>query len=71
MPKPSYGVSRKSRVPVSTAEKPSPGTESQPSPVGLNKRHEDSLISFLECHYKWHLAEDGNLYSPHTRHSAA
>ena len=54
----------KSRVPVSTAENRCPEQASQTGPIGLNKRHEDSLLSFLEVHYGWHLAEDGNLYSP-------
>ena len=56
--------SPKSRVPVSAAGDRSPKQESQAGPIGLNKRHEDSLLSFLEAHYGWHLAEDGNLYSP-------
>lgn len=62
--------SLKSRVPVSTTGNPSPEKASQPSPVGLNRRHEDSLLSFLEAYYGWHLAADGNLYSPDARHAA-
>ena len=54
----------KSRVPVSTAGNRSPEQASYPGPIGLNKRHEDSLLSFLEAHYGWTLAEDGNLYAP-------
>lgn len=34
-------------------------------PVGLNKRHEDSLVSYLQEHYGWHLGDDGNLYAPY------
>jgi len=33
-------------------------------PVGLNKRHEASLITFLVDHYGWTLCSDGNLYNP-------
>jgi hypothetical protein len=51
-------------VPVSTAEDRSPELVSQPGPVGLNKRHEDHLVSYLQAHYGWHLGDDGNLYSP-------
>jgi len=64
MPKPPYDVSRKTRVPVSTTGNHCPELLSQPRPVGLNKRHEDSLISFLQAHYGWHLGDDGNLYNP-------
>ena len=64
MVKPRYGVSRKSRVPVSTTGNPSPEQASHPGPVGLNKRHEDHLVSYLQAHYGWHLGDDGNLYSP-------
>ena len=35
-----------------------------PRPVGLNKRHEASLITFLVDHYGWTLCADGNLYNP-------
>ena len=69
MPKPAYGVSRKTRVPVSTAGEPSPEKASHAGPVGLCKRHEDSLVSYLEAHYGWLLGADGNLYSPHSRHA--
>ena len=51
-------------VPVSTAAHPSSQLGSDRRPIGLNKRHEDSLISYLQAHYGWHLGEDGNLYSP-------
>ena len=44
-------------------------TAVSPSPVGLNKRHEDHLVSYLQEHYGWHLGDDGNLYSPHLLHS--
>ena len=57
------------RVPVSTAGEPSHQLPFNPRPVGLNKRHEDHLVSFLEAHYGWHLGTDGNLYSPHCRHA--
>ena len=70
MPKQLYGVSRRTRVPVSTAGNPCPEKASHTGPVGLCKRHEDSLLSFLEAHYGWHLGDDGNLYSPHSRHAA-
>lgn len=60
----SNSVSRKTRVPVSTAGKPSPGQASQPRPVGLNSLHERLLIDQLVNWYGWHAAEDGNLYSP-------
>ena len=68
MERPAYGRRLKSCVPVSTAGHPSPEKASHPGPVGLNKRHEDSLLSYLEHHYGWHLGDDGNLYSPHLRH---
>ena len=69
MPKRAYGRSLKSCVPVSTAGNRSPEKVSHAGPVGLNPRHEDSLISFLQAHYGWHLGEDGNLYSPHMQHA--
>jgi len=61
MPKPTPPVDC---VPVSTAAQPSHQLGSYVRPVGLNKHHEKYLISYLEAHYGWHLAEDGNLYSP-------
>ena len=64
MVKPRYGVSRKTRVPVSTAEKPSPEKGSHPGPVGLNKHHEARLITSLVEYYGWTLCADGNLYNP-------
>ena len=64
MPKPAYGVSLKSRVPVSITGDPSPEQESQLGPVGLNSLHERLLIDQLVRWYGWHAAEDGNLYSP-------
>ena len=64
MPKPAYGVSRKTRVPVSTTEKPSPELVSHPGPVGLNKHHEARLITSLVEYYGWTLCADGNLYNP-------
>ena len=70
MKRPVYGRSPNFCVPVSTAGHRSPEQASQSRPIGLNKRHEDSLLSFLEHHYGWHLGDDGNLYSPHIRHSA-
>ena len=65
MPKPAYGVSRKSRVPVSTAGNPSPEKGSHSGPVGLNRHHEARLITSLVEYYGWSLCEDGNLYNPH------
>ena len=64
MVKPRYGVSRKTRVPVSTAEDPSPDKASHPGPVGLNKHHEARLITSLVEYYGWTLCADGNLYNP-------
>ena len=64
MPKPAYGASRKTRVPVSTAVKPSPEKASHPGPVGLNKHHEARLITSLVEYYGWTLCADGNLYNP-------
>ena len=64
MPRPPYGVSRKSRVPVSATEKPSPEQQSHPGPVGLNKHHEARLITSLVEYYGWTLCADGNLYNP-------
>jgi hypothetical protein len=64
MPKPAYGVSRKTRVPVSIAEDPSPELESQHRPVGLNSLHESRLITSLVDYYGWTLCTDGNLYNP-------
>ena len=61
MPRPTL---RMGRVPVSTTAQPSSQQGSDRGPVGLNRRHEDSLISYLQAHYGWHLGEDGNLYSP-------
>ena len=61
----------KTRVPVSTAEIPSPGLESRQRPeaqqttvVGLNKGHEARLITALVSLYEWKLGADGNLYNP-------
>jgi len=59
-----YSRSLKSRVPVSTAEKPSPELESQPRPVGLNSLHEARLVTSLVEYYGWTLCVDGNLYNP-------
>ena len=64
MPKPAYGVSRKTRVPVSTAGNPSPEKASHAGPVGLNKHHEARLITSLVEYYGWTLCADGNLYNP-------
>ena len=65
-----YGVSRKTRVPVSTTAKPSPELESHPGPVGLNPLHEARLIVQLRDHYGWTLCSDGNLYNPNPGLSA-
>ena len=54
-----------SRVPVSTAGKPSPEQTSQPRPVGLNSLHEARLVTSLVEYYGWTLCVDGNLYNPH------
>lgn len=59
-----YRRSLKTRVPVFTAVDPCPEQGSQPRPVGLNNRHEASLITFLVDHYGWTLCADGNLYNP-------
>jgi hypothetical protein len=59
-----YSRSLKSRVPVSTAGKPSPEKESQPRPVGLNSLHEARLVTSLVEYYGWTLCVDGNLYNP-------
>jgi len=64
MPKRPYQRSLKSRVPVSTAEDPSPELRSQPGPVGLNSLHEARLITSLVDYYGWTLCADGNLYNP-------
>ena len=64
MPKRPYQRGLKSRVPVSTAEQPSPEKESQPRPVGLNSLHEARLITSLVEYYGWTLCVDGNLYNP-------
>ena len=64
MPRPPYGVSRKSRVPVSTAGKPSPELETAPRPIGLNAAHEARLVTSLVEYYGWTLCTDGNLYNP-------
>ena len=50
-------------VPVFDTGNPGPELASQPSPVGLNDRHEARLVGFLVQHYGWRLAEDGNLYA--------
>ena len=64
MPKPSYGRrSQNLRTCVYNSESLS-RTDVSARPVGLNKRHEDSLISFLQAHYGWALGDDGNLYNP-------
>ena len=39
-------------------------TEVSPRPVGLNKRHEARLVTYLVDHYGWTLCADGNLYNP-------
>jgi hypothetical protein len=59
-----YSRSLKSRVPVSTAGKPSPELESHPRPVGLNSLHEARLVTSLVEYYGWTLCVDGNLYNP-------
>ena len=69
MPKRAYGRSLKTSVPVSITGNRSPELASQPRPVGLNKRHEASLITYLVDHYGWVLCTDGNLYSPHCGHA--
>ena len=58
-------ASLNSRVPVSTAGKPSPGKASHAGPVGLNKHHEARLITSLVEYYGWTLCTDGNLYNPY------
>ena len=65
MPKPPYGVSRKTRVPVSATGNPCPEQASHPGPVGLNKHHEARLITSLVEYYGWTLCADGNLYNPY------
>ena len=62
--------SLKSRVPVSTAGKPSPEHQSQARPVGLNSLHEARLVTSLVEYYGWTLCADGNLYNPHPGSSA-
>ena len=57
-------VRRNSRVPVSTAGKPSPEQETQARPVGLNSLHEARLVTSLVEYYGWTLCVDGNLYNP-------
>ena len=57
-------MSRKTRVPVSIAGKPSPEQETQARPVGLNSLHESRLITSLVDYYGWTLCTDGNLYNP-------
>ena len=73
MPKRPYGrVSQDPRTCLYSSESQS-RTDVSARPIGLNKRHEDSLISFLEVHYGWYLGEDGNLYAPNpalTRHGS-
>ena len=64
MPRPPYGVSRKTRVPVSATGNPSPEQASRTRPVGLNKQHEARLITSLCDYYGWTLCSDGNLYNP-------
>ena len=64
MPQQAYGVSRKTRVPVSTTGNPSPELKSHPGPVGLNKHHEARLITSLVEYYGWTLCADGNHYNP-------
>ena len=64
MPKPAYGVSLKSRVPVSITGDPSPEQGSHLGPVGLNSLHEARLITSLVEYYGWTLCVDGNLYNP-------
>ena len=56
-------------VPVSTTGNRSPEQRSHAGPVGLNKRHEGHLVSYLQEHYGWHLGDDGNLYSPNPNYS--
>ena len=60
-----------SRVPVSTAGKPSPEQGSQARPnrvegpvVGFNKDHEARMLTSLVEYYGWTLGADGNLYNP-------
>lgn len=64
MTKRPYQRGLNSRVPVSTAGKPSPEKESQARPVGLNSLHEARLITSLVDYYGWTLCVDGNLYNP-------
>ena len=56
---------QKSRVPASTAGKPSPAGATHVGPVGLNKQHEARLITSLVEYYGWTLCADGNLYNPY------
>ena len=60
-----------SRVPVSTAGKPSPERRSQPRPdrvegpcIGFNKDHEARMLTSLVEYYGWTFGADGNLYNP-------
>lgn len=54
----------RSCVPVSITGNRSPEQASHQGPVGLNQRHEAALLTYLQDHYGWHLAQDGNLYAP-------
>ena len=58
--------SQNSRTCVYSSDSPS-RTGVSAGPIGLNKRHEDHLVSFLQAHYGWYLGEDGNLYAPYTQ----
>ena len=58
-------------VPVSTTGQPSTQLGFDRGPIGLNRRHEDSLVSYLQAHYGWYLGEDGNLYNPQPNFTAS
>ena len=70
MPNHRKSASLNSRVPVSTAGKPSPEKGSHSGPVGLNSLHESRLITSLVDYYGWTIGEDDNLYNPHPGSSA-
>ena len=64
MPKRPYQRSLKPCVPVTTTGERSPELGLGRGPIGLNKHHEASLITYLVTHYGWTLCADGNLYNP-------
>jgi len=58
-------------VPVSTTGIHVSQNENRVTVIGHNPAHEKRLIASLVGYYGWKLAEDGNLYAPNPKLTAA